>query len=56
MFYSCVQSPVTVELNILLSKRAELIGNAKAQRNQQKGDLCVIASSRNVATSFPEEQ
>ena len=49
MFYSCVQSPVTVEVNTLASKCAELIGNAagclKAQRTPQKGDLCVLASS-----------
>ena len=28
MFYSCVQSPVTVDVNTLASKRSELIGNA----------------------------
>ena len=37
MFYSCVQSPVTVEVNTLASKNAELLGNAagclKAQSN-----------------------
>ena len=41
----CVQSPVTVEVNTLASKRSELIGKAaiirlKAQHNPQKGDLC----------------
>ena len=49
MFYSCVQSPVTVELNTLASKRGELIGKAAScsteQRNPQEGDLCVLASS-----------
>ena len=49
MFYSCAQSPVTVEVNTLASKRAELIGNAascsNSQRNLQKGDLSVFESS-----------
>ena len=36
MFYSCVQSPVTVEVNTLASRCAKLIG---------KGDLNVLASS-----------
>ena len=27
MFYSCDQSPVSVELNTVATKRAELIGN-----------------------------
>ena len=48
-FYSCGQSPVTVKVNTLASKRAELIGNAascsKAPRNPQKGDLSVLAST-----------
>ena len=49
MFYFYGQSQVTVEVNTLASKHAELIGNAasclKAQHNPQKGDLCVPASS-----------
>ena len=49
MFYSCAQSPVTVEVSTLASKRAELIANAascsNSQRNLQKGDLSVFESS-----------
>ena len=49
MFYSCVQSPVTVKENTLASNRSALIGNAasrsKAQRNPQKVDMFVLASS-----------
>ena len=45
MYYSCVQSPKTVEVNTLVSMHSELIGNAPIVRNPQKGDLCVLASS-----------
>ena len=49
MFYSCTQSPAALEVNTLASKCAELIGNAascsKVQRNPQKGNLSVLASS-----------
>ena len=50
MFYFCVlQSPVTMEVNTLASKRAELMGNAascsKAQCKSTQRDLLVLASS-----------
>ena len=48
MFYSCIQLPVNVEINMLASKRSELIGNTAIVRKRsvihKKGYLCVLAS------------
>ena len=48
MFYPCAHSNVTVEVNTPAFKRAELKCSdcSKMQRKPQKGDLCVLASSR----------
>ena len=59
MFYSCVQSLVTVEVDTLVSKRSKLIGHkarlfeSTTVRNPQKGDLCVLQLA---SSSCPEAQ
>ena len=58
MFYSCDQSPVTVEVNTLVSKRSELIGNAAIVRKRcefHKKSTCVCLRHP-VAANYAEAQ
>ena len=58
MFYSCVQSSVTVEVNTLASKCSELIGNAAIVRKRSvihNKSTCVCLRLP-VAASYAEAQ